>query len=94
MKTFLFFIKKFSISQSNFKCSGNINLEAIQKTRQLLSKKKKTLAYCRTGTRCITLWACAKASCKCPDEILENVREAGYNLDYLREFLIDLSPTS
>lgn len=75
-------------------CSGNINLEAIQKTRQLLSKKKKTLAYCRTGTRCITLWACAKASCKCPDKILENVRDAGYNLDYLREFLIDLKPTS
>ena len=75
-------------------CSGNINLEAIQKTRQLLSKKKKTLAYCRTGTRCITLWACAKASCKCPDKILENARDAGYNLDYLREFLIDLKATS
>ena len=75
-------------------CSGNINLGAIQKTRQLLSKKKKTLAYCRTGTRCITLWACAKASCKCPDKILENARDAGYDLDYLREFLIDLKPTS
>jgi len=74
--------------------SGNINLEAIQKTRQLLSKKKKTLAYCRTGTRCITLWACAQASCKCPDKIIQNARAAGYDLDYLKEFLIDLKSTS
>ena len=73
---------------------GNINLEAIQKTRQLLSKKKKILAYCKTGTRSITLWACVQASCKCPDKIFENVRAAGYDLDYLREFLIDLKPTS
>tara|TARA_E500000178_G_scaffold277033_1_gene276109 strand:- start:22 stop:441 length:420 start_codon:yes stop_codon:yes gene_type:complete len=75
-------------------CLGNINLEAIQKTRQLLSKKKKILAYCKTGTRSITLWACVQASCKCPDKIFENVRAAGYDLDYLREFLIDLKPTS
>tara|TARA_B100002019_G_scaffold102357_1_gene88220 strand:+ start:54 stop:473 length:420 start_codon:yes stop_codon:yes gene_type:complete len=74
--------------------SGNIDLEAIQKTRQILSEKKKTLAYCRTGTRCITLWACAKASCRCPNKILQDVRDAGYNLDYLRDFLIDLKPTS
>ena len=74
--------------------SGNINLEAIQKTRQLLSEKKKTLAYCKTGSRCITMWACVQASCKCPDKILKNVRAAGYDLDYLKEFLIDLKPTS
>jgi sulfide:quinone oxidoreductase len=74
--------------------SGNINLEAIQKTRQLISEKKKTLAYCKTGSRCITMWACVQASCKCPDKILKNVRAAGYDLDYLKEFLIDLKPTS
>ncbi len=42
------------------------------------------LAYCRTGTRCITLWALAEACNRAPSEILQRAHELGYNLDALQ----------
>lgn len=41
-----------------------------------------TLAFCRTGTRSITVWAYAqaKAGLRKPDELIALAREAGYDL--------------
>lgn len=37
-------------------------------------------AYCRSGTRCIMLWAIAESSRRPMPEVLEIARRAGYNL--------------
>lgn len=37
-------------------------------------------AYCRSGTRCIMLWALAESSHRPMPEVLELARRAGYNL--------------
>ena len=37
-------------------------------------------AYCRSGTRCIMLWALAASAEQPMAEILETARKAGYNL--------------
>ena len=37
-------------------------------------------AFCRTGTRCSTLWALSQANNMSVDDILGAAAEAGYNL--------------
>jgi sulfide:quinone oxidoreductase len=37
-------------------------------------------AYCRSGTRCITLWALAESGERPMPEVLQMARQAGYNL--------------
>ncbi|MEM7044208.1 MAG: TIGR01244 family sulfur transferase [Pseudomonadota bacterium] len=37
-------------------------------------------AYCRSGTRCIMLWALAESRKRPMPEVLEMARKAGYNL--------------
>ena len=46
-----------------------------------------TLFYCRSGTRCTTLWTQVAASRQGIDEALTVARDAGYDLDFLREML-------
>ncbi|MES1197140.1 MAG: TIGR01244 family sulfur transferase [Pseudomonadota bacterium] len=52
------------------------------------------LAYCRSGTRSITVWALAQAlaGALTPDEILEKAAEAGYDLSMARMALRGLYP--
>ncbi|MES1197499.1 MAG: TIGR01244 family sulfur transferase [Pseudomonadota bacterium] len=52
------------------------------------------LAYCRTGTRCITAWALAQAlgGVRTPDEIIARAAEAGYDLSGARVALEGLYP--
>lgn len=38
------------------------------------------LAYCRSGTRCITLWALAETKKRPLADVLEMAKAAGYNL--------------
>lgn len=38
------------------------------------------LAYCRSGTRCIMLWALAESARRPMSEVLEMAKEAGYDL--------------
>jgi len=45
------------------------------------------LFYCRSGTRCTTLWTQVQASRLGVDPTLRIARNAGYNLDGLRETL-------
>ena len=51
---------------------------------------KPIFAYCRTGTRCSTLWALSHAKKLPVDEILSNAQNAGYELSLLRDRLNSL----
>jgi len=46
--------------------------------------KGKTLAYCRTGTRCTVLWALGAAGEMSADDIIARAAEAGYDISGLR----------
>ncbi len=67
---------------------GDIDFDKILKTFKIISEKKKTLAYCRTGTRSITLWAFASCNNMDVDQILDAVAQAGYDLNHLRDVLV------
>ena len=69
---------------------GDLNLERVLETKGLLEEGKKILAYCRTGTRCITLWACAEVANKEVKEILKISENAGYDLNHMEEILSSL----
>jgi uncharacterized protein (TIGR01244 family) len=61
-------------------------VDALQ--QQLRSATGPVAAYCRSGTRSITAWAIAQArSGMDVDTILQAARNAGYNLDGLKDFL-------
>jgi sulfide:quinone oxidoreductase len=47
------------------------------------------LFYCRTGTRCTILWTQAAAGRLGVDEVLAVARNAGYDLDFMREALAE-----
>ncbi|GHF17393.1 hypothetical protein GCM10017044_09710 [Kordiimonas sediminis] len=53
--------------------------------------KGPVLAFCRTGTRAINLWALSEAHSLSVDAILETAKDAGYNLDGLKARLTDMS---
>ena len=52
--------------------------------------QKPVFAYCRTGTRCSTLWALSHAKSLPVDEILSKAQNAGYDLFPLRDRLNSL----
>ena len=52
--------------------------------------QKPVFAYCRTGTRCSTLWALSHAKTLPIDEILSKAQIAGYDLSPLRDRLNSL----
>ena len=54
------------------------------------SAQKPVFAYCRTGTRCSTLWALSHAKTLSIDEILSKTQNAGYDLFLLRDRLNSL----
>ena len=73
---------------------GDLNLERILETKAIIEEDKKTLAYCRTGTRCITLWACAEVANREIKEILKISDIAGYDLNHMEEILSSLKAAS
>jgi len=52
--------------------------------------QKPVFAYCRTGTRCSTLWALSQSRTLPIDEILSKTQNAGYDLSLLRDRLNSL----
>ena len=73
---------------------GNLESELILETKKILDKNQKTLAYCRTGTRCINLWACANVFKENVDETIRIATDAGYELDHLRPLLVSIHSTA
>jgi uncharacterized protein (TIGR01244 family) len=64
--------------------SGQFTDEAVAAfTQALVDRDELVLAFCRTGTRSITLWALAQAGQQPTAELLQLAREAGYDLSAL-----------
>ena len=68
--------------------SGNVTMDDVQQFSQLLQDMPKPiLAYCRSGTRCSTLWALSEATSRDIDEIIRICADAGYDYRGLRPTL-------
>jgi sulfide:quinone oxidoreductase len=68
--------------------SGQVSADNVTAFADALdSLKGPVLAFCRTGTRSTTLWALSQAPRLAPEAILHAAREAGYNLEALRDRL-------
>ena len=64
--------------------SGKVSDEQAEEFKNLyLKMQKPILAYCRTGTRSITLWALAQLSDQPLDQILLKAKSLGYDLQGL-----------
>lgn len=71
--------------------SGNMSFDDVDQFRKLLDEMPKPiLAYCRSGTRCSTLWALAEAPTRDTDEIIDLCGKAGYDYAGLRPTLDSL----
>lgn len=73
--------------------TGRPPLNLVEATEALLDDDEPTLAYCRSGTRSITVWAFAQAKAKkrTPDELVALAGAAGYDLSPHRETLVKLA---
>lgn len=71
--------------------SGGLSLEDAQQFKSLLDElPKPILAYCRSGTRCSTLWALAEAPTRDTDDIISTCAQAGYDYSAMRPTLDSL----
>lgn len=61
--------------------SGGVTLEDAEAFAALLTElPKPVLAYCRTGTRCATLWCLSQAGRRPLPDILARAQAAGYDM--------------
>lgn len=61
--------------------SGALGQEDVEAFKAAIDElPAPVFAYCRSGTRCITLWALAESSERPLPEVLELAKKAGYNL--------------
>ena len=68
--------------------SGSLPMEAIEQTKTTLAQiDGPVFAYCRTGTRSITLWALSQIGTMDGEEISTCVKNAGYDLPFLDHYL-------
>jgi len=68
--------------------SGHVAMEDVEQFDKLMEDMPKPiLAYCRSGTRCSTLWALAEATSRDIDEIIRICADAGYDYSGLRPTL-------
>ena len=75
--------------------SGQLTDEDVEEFADLLaSVEGPVLAFCRTGTRSITLWALNEAKHVSPKAILAAAQEAGYDLSGLEPRLNEVTANS
>ena len=58
--------------------------------RSMAELPRPILYYCRSGTRCAMVWAQASVGRLGVDKVLETTARAGYDLEDLREDLVEL----
>ena len=69
---------------------GNITDADIERFDNIVETQNgPVLAFCRTGTRCATLWALSEADNATTDSILERAKKAGYDLSTLKPRIDD-----
>ena len=75
--------------------SASLSLDDAQQFAKLIDEMPKPiLAYCRSGTRCSTLWALAQAPNGDIDAILDACKQAGYDYSGMRPTLESLAKNS
>lgn len=68
--------------------SGTLPEDAISETKRILAEVEgPSFAFCRSGTRSITLWALAQAGEREKQDVINEVQAAGYDLPFLANFL-------
>lgn len=68
--------------------AGEFPEEMIASTKALLQNGKKTMMYCRSGTRSCIIWAAIAAeNGEKLDDIINQAAELGYGIGQLRGFL-------
>jgi sulfide:quinone oxidoreductase len=68
--------------------SGALALDDVLAFRQLLAAAQTpVLAFCRSGTRCATLWALAQAGQADADSVISAAAQAGYDVSGLRQVI-------
>lgn len=68
--------------------SGTLTPESVESTRETIAAVHgPTFAYCRSGTRSITLWALSQIGEQDGHQILKAVKDAGYDLPFLDQYL-------
>ena len=61
--------------------SGGLKEEDVEAFSTIIGDMPSPVfAYCRSGTRCIMLWALGESKERPMEEVLEMARKAGYNL--------------
>lgn len=65
--------------------------QALQMAQVLKALPEPVLAFCRTGTRSVMLWALSEAGKRDTDEILQIASRAGYDLSAMRDRLLALA---
>ncbi|WOI53604.1 TIGR01244 family sulfur transferase [Parvularcula sp. LCG005] len=69
-----------------------ITQDHLDATAQAFNAHQKVLAYCRSGTRSITLWVLAQARDGAdPHELLRLADQAGYDLSHLHGTLHEMA---
>ena len=64
---------------------GNITDSHVEQFDNIVENQNgPILAFCRTGTRCATLWALSEADNATTDSILKQAKQAGYDLTALK----------
>lgn len=68
--------------------SGAPTPEIVERMSNILNEAPQpVLAYCRTGTRCITAWALTQAGQGAAEDIVDAAAAAGYDLSSLEALL-------
>lgn len=83
-----------SLGYTEVSVSGAPNMQNVDALCDVLSQNEgPILAYCRSGTRSITLWSMAsvKLGRETPESAIEKAKNAGYDLSHLQAVLSELA---
>jgi uncharacterized protein (TIGR01244 family) len=69
---------------------GIFDADTVRAFAERLTSGARMLAFCRTGTRSVTLWALLQAGDLGADAVIETAAKAGYDLSALKPRLLDI----
>lgn len=72
--------------------NGQFTPSTIKATEEALANGKKTLIFCRSGTRSSILWAIIQVRAgKNIDDVFAQTASIGYDIAYLRDFIVTMA---
>lgn len=68
--------------------SANITEKDVENQRQAIKDLPlPILMYCKSGTRCATLWALTEANGQNNDKLIKNIEETGLNSNHVKYYI-------